>query len=231
MPNITTDELGRIQALVDRLGYDLDPSILIGGWAKHMRVGGDVSRDIDLIINSQELRQTLREVLDDYSENAHHSGAKKVRGTVNGVHVDAYIPYESALGNKLRLDVSKLAKYTDSDVVQGWLLLTLDAHTITKFAALLDRPDSEKGEKDAREIYALLREGATAAGSVAVLIDTTGGAAEEVPRFVSEVFDLVPDRARLNKLERRWLAQQKRLWVDETELQLQVRQALPDSNE
>lgn len=79
-----------------------------------MRVGGDVSRDIDLIIMDLGLRQKLREVIPDYSENTLHSGGRKGRGTKDGVHVDAYIPWESALGTKLRLKVEKLTKHTES---------------------------------------------------------------------------------------------------------------------
>lgn len=219
MPSIAEDELGRLNLLVDQLGHDLDPSILIGGWATHLRVGGEISKDIDLIINSPALRTKLREVLDDYTENSHHSGGRKGRGTVNGIHIDAYIPHESALGDKMRLDVAKLAKYTDSTVIKGWLLLTRDAHTVTKIAALLDRPDSEKGEKDAREIVRLLRDGATAAGSVEVMLDACGGDQANVPGFVSKMFELIPDRADLNKKERRWLADLRRDWVDEAERQ------------
>lgn len=77
-----------------------------------MRVGGDVSRDIDLIIMDLGLRQKLREVIPDYSENTLHSGGRKGRGTKDGVHVDAYIPWESALGTKLRLKVEKLTEYS-----------------------------------------------------------------------------------------------------------------------
>lgn len=219
MPLITEDELGRLRALVDSLGYDLEPSILIGGWATHLRVGGDISLDIDLIINSPELRSKLKEILHDYSENSHHSGGRKARGTVDGVHIDAYIPHESALGNKLLLDVGVLTRYTDEQVVQGWLLLTLEAHLATKFAALLDRPDTEKGEKDAREIVALLKDGATALATVEVLYAATSGPKENIVGYVSRVFDLVPDRARLNKKERRWLADLRREWVDEAEHQ------------
>ncbi len=219
MPVIAEDELGRLRALVDSLGYDLEPSILIGGWATHLRVGGDISLDIDLIINSPELRTRLRDVLQDYSENSLHSGGRKVRGTVNGVHVDAYIPHESALGNKLLLDVNVLTRYTDDEVVQGWLLLTLEAHVATKFAALLDRPDTEKGEKDAREIVALLRKSASAEPALEVLYAATGGPKNAIVGHVKHVFELVPDRARLNKKERIWLAGLRREWVDEAELQ------------
>lgn len=219
MPIISEDQLGRLHALVDSLGYDLEPSILIGGWATYLRVGGDISLDIDLIINSPELRSKLREVLEDYSENSHHSGGKKGRGNVNGVHVDAYIPHESALGRHLRLDVNALSRHTDGTVVKGWLLLTLDAHVSTKFAALLDRPDTEKGEKDAREIVSLLRLGATSEGTVGVLFEATGGLRSDIPDHVKKVFELLPDRARLNKKERRWLSDLRREWLDEALLQ------------
>jgi len=217
---VTGDELKRLNALVDHLGYDLDPSILIGGWATQLRVGGEVSRDIDLIINSQELRSTLRDVLTDYSENTHHSGGKKVRGEVNGIHVDAYIPHESILGEKLRLDVAVLTKYTDTDIIKGWLLLTLDAHLATKLAALLDRPDTEKGAKDAREVEALLRQPVTAATTVAILLEASKLPPEEVIGHVAQAFDLIPDRVRANKELRRKLATQKREWVDEAERQV-----------
>jgi len=219
MPLITEDELGRLRALVDSLGYDLEPSILIGGWATHLRVGGDISLDIDLIINSPDLRTKLREILTDYSENSHHSGGRKARGTVDGVHIDAYIPHESALGNKLLLDVNVLTRYTDDQVVQGWLLLTLEAHVASKFAALLDRPDTEKGEKDAREVVALLKDGATAPATVEVLYAATGGPKGHIVGYVARVFELLPDRAQLNKKDRRWLAGLRREWVDEAEHQ------------
>ena len=49
MPNLYEDDSGVIRALVDRLGHDLEPSILIGGWATFIRVGGEISLDIDLI--------------------------------------------------------------------------------------------------------------------------------------------------------------------------------------
>lgn len=93
---ITGAELGRLQFLVDSLGYDLEPSILIGGWATQLRVGGEVSKDIDLIINDLSLRTKLREVLGDYTENGHHSGGRKGRGTINGGEATAANPDDMA---------------------------------------------------------------------------------------------------------------------------------------
>ncbi|MFP3670263.1 hypothetical protein SB717_34825, partial [Priestia sp. SIMBA_032] len=99
-------------------------SILIGGWATNARVGGEISHDIDLIITNQSLRQVLPQRLDEYSENELHSGGKKARGNADGVHVDAYFPYESKLGSKLLLDVGVLTRFVDADfTVYGWLML------------------------------------------------------------------------------------------------------------
>lgn len=224
MTTLTSDELGRVQGLLDHLGFDLEPSILIGGWATQMRVGGDVSRDIDLIIMDPSLRKKLREVIPDYSENTIHSGGRKGRGTKDGVHVDAYIPWESALGTKLRLKVEKLTKHTESAPMKGWRLLNVHAHTATKLAALLDRPDTEKGEKDAREIDRLLQNGAGPVETIAVLLDATGGDPELIPEYIGQAFDLFPTLARVNKQRRRELAHQKRVWVDEAEHQLRALQ-------
>jgi len=59
MTILGADDEGRLRALLDSLGYDLEPSILIGGWATNARVGGEISHDIDLIITDQNLRQRL----------------------------------------------------------------------------------------------------------------------------------------------------------------------------
>ena len=73
------------------------------------------------------------------------------------MHLDIYLPYESQLGSKLRLKVEVLAEYPDGLSFEKWTLLRLEAHIATKMAALLDRHFSEKGQKDAREILALLK--------------------------------------------------------------------------
>lgn len=225
MVDLTGEQLARVDRLLDHLGYDLDPSILIGGWATHARVGGDISRDIDLIIKSPELRQKLRTSVSDYSENGHHSGSVKGRGSVDGIHVDAYIPHESKLGGRLQLRVEVLAEHTEPERHRGWLLLTRDAHIATKIAALLDRPDTEKGQKDAREIVRLIDDGGTASGVVEVMIQATSRDAVEVRGFVATMFDLLPDRARLNKAERRRFADLRREWLDEVDFQLRDRSA------
>lgn len=214
MPSFHRDELDRLHALVDHLGYDLEPSILIGGWATWLRVEGDISRDVDLIINSEALRSTLKDTLEDYSETR-REGTMNVRGLIDGVHIDAYIPFESRLGERLRLRVEELARFTDDTVRKGWLLLTLEAQFVSKIAALLDRPDTEKGEKDAREIVRLLQRGVDAEQAIRVLFAASASPAAALPEFVQQAFTLLPDRAKLGRKDRRRLEDLRRIWVDE----------------
>ncbi len=220
MTILGANDEGKLRALLDSLGYDLEPSILIGGWATNARVGGEISHDIDLIITDQSLRQKLPERLTGYSENQLHSGGKKARGDADGVHVDAYFPYESKLGSKLLLDVGALARYIDPDfTVEGWLMLTLDAHIATKVAALIDRHATEKGRKDARELVALIDSGGDAAKVVEVILASTSGAKEDVAGYVKTMFELLPKLAGLNQKDRRRYASLAREWAEEAELQ------------
>lgn len=211
-------EASKLWNLVDHLGYDLEPSILIGGWATQLRVGGEISKDVDLIINSDSLRAKLKTILSDYSENHHHGGGKKVRGTVDGIHIDAYIPHESVLGDKLKLDVAALAKHAETDVVRGWRLLTIEAHLVTKFAAVLDRPDSEKGSKDAREIVALIEKGVDLEQCIKVMFEASNAEPKQVLEYLRKIFELTPDLAQANKALRRKLGNLRREWIDFAEL-------------
>jgi hypothetical protein len=71
VPNLYEDDKGVIRGLVDRLGHDLEPSILIGGWATFVRVGGEISLDIDLI-TSQDSRHKLEQLMTDLSPTNNH---------------------------------------------------------------------------------------------------------------------------------------------------------------
>lgn len=214
------DDEGALRAVLDSLGYDLEPSILIGGWATNARVGGEISHDIDLIITDQNLRQVLPQRLDGYSENQLHSGGKKARGTADGVHVDAYFPYESKLGSKLLLDVGALTRFVDPDFkVHGWFMLTLDAHIATKVAALIDRNATEKGKKDAREIVALIDAGGGGSKVIEVIVAASGGPKEDIVGYVRTMFELLPKLADLNQKARRRYADLAREWIEEAQRQ------------
>lgn len=216
MPNLYEDEQGVIRALVDRLGHDLDPSILIGGWATFIRVGGEISLDIDFI-TSQESRHKLEQLLTDLTPSNNHQG-RKLRATIDNIHLDIYLPYESQLGDELRLKVEVLAEYPDELSFEKWTLLRLEAHIATKMAALLDRHFSEKGQKDAREILALLKlEGVDPALAAEILHRASTVSIQDLPTVIGRAFDLVGTIIELSKADRKLMAAIKKSWVMELE--------------
>lgn len=225
MPNLYEDESGVIRALVNRLGQDLEPSILIGGWATFVRVGGEISLDIDLI-TSQESRHKLEQLMRDLSPSNNHQG-RKLRATIDDVHLDIYLPFESQLGSKLRLKVEVLAEYPDELSFEKWMLLRLEAHIATKMAALLDRHFSEKGEKDAREILALLKlEGVDPVLAAEVLDRASTVDIQELPAMIGQAFDLIGTIIKLSKADQKLVAATKKLWANE----LQTRASHPQAD-
>ena len=214
MPSLYEDNNGVIRALVDRLGHDLEPSILIGGWATFVRVGGEISLDIDLI-TSHESRHKLEQFMTDLSPSNNHQG-RKLRASIDDVHLDIYLPYESQLGGRLRLKVEVLAEYPDDVSFENWTLLRLEAHIATKMAALLDRHFSEKGEKDARELLALLKlEGVDSTVAAEVLHRASTVEVQELSSLIAECFDLIRAIIPLSKPDQRLIASVKKSWVSE----------------
>ena len=217
MPSLYEDEHGVIRALVDRLGHDLEPSILIGGWATFVRVGGEISLDIDLI-TSQESRHKLEQLMTDLSPSNNHQG-RKLRATIDNVHLDIYLPYESQLGDKLRLKVEVLAEYPTELSFEKWTLLRLEAHIATKMAALLDRHFSEKGQKDAREILALLKlQDVDSAVAAEILHRASAVSIEFLPSMIGQAFDLIGNIIPLSKTDQKFMAATKKSWLSELEL-------------
>ncbi|WP_206447659.1 hypothetical protein [Agrococcus sp. KRD186] len=211
MADVPIDDEAHLVEVLDFLGQELEPSILIGGWATVHRVGGEISHDIDLIIASHEVRQQLEATLTGLSKSSHLQGTKW-RGEFDGIHVDVYIPHQSQLGGKLRLRVEELAKHTDELGHGAWRLLTIEAHTISKMAALLDRPDTEKGAKDAREILRLLDKGVDARVACEILASATAGPAQDLPGHVAKLFDLIGPRAKPSKTQQKALQSWRREW-------------------
>ena len=214
MPSLYKDNNGVIRALVDRLGHDLEPSILIGGWATFIRVGGEISLDIDLI-TSQESRHKLEQLMTDLSPSHNHQG-RKLRATIDNVHLDIYLPYESQLGDRLRLKVEVPAEYPDQLKFEKWTLLRLEAHIATKMAALLDRHFSEKGQKDAREVLALLKlENVDSTVAAEILQRASPVSIEDLPAMVGKAFDLIRTIIPLSKIEQKLIAATKKSWIAE----------------
>lgn len=197
----------RSRAVLDRVRDAVPDAVLIGGWGTWVRAGGAMSHDIDLIVTRPQLA-TLNTMVDDWSESRHLAG-RKWRGTLEGIHLDLYVPHQWTLGQHLELRVERLAERRE--VIDGWTVLELPAHLATKLAALLDRPDSTPGDKDRHEIIALLALGVDAADAVNVIHHASTRPPEGVTRLLVQAFAYLGELS-LDRNQRRTLNEQARHW-------------------
>ncbi|MGH8775174.1 MAG: hypothetical protein ACRDWI_08385 [Jiangellaceae bacterium] len=143
-----------------------------------------MSHDIDLIVNHTELAQ-ITAVADEISESRHFAG-RKWRGSINDIHIDLYLPHQSRLGARLKVRVEHLLPHVET--IDGWTVLSRPAHFVTKLAALLDRPDTLPGQKDRRELLALLNTGIDQGDVIEILRDAADLAEIDLPDLIQEAF-------------------------------------------
>jgi hypothetical protein len=197
----------RSRAVLHRVHEAVPDAVLIGGWGTWVRTGGPMSHDIDLIVTRPQLA-TLTALADEMSESRHLAG-RRWRGTLDGIHLDLYVPHQSRLGQHLELRTERLVRRTE--VVDGWVVLEPPAHLATKLAALVDRPDSAPGDKDRNEIMALLGQGLDTADAVAVVHDASAREPAEVTGLIDRAFEYLGD-LRLDRNQRRTLNQLATDW-------------------
>lgn len=118
--------------------------ILIGGWATYLWTKQKKSKDIDIVIEINELQKLKAEPL---SKNNH---LKKYEIKIDEVDVDIYVPYFS----KLTINPENLKKYTKK--VGGFNVVSPEVLIILKQGAYENRKNSVKGEKDKIDILSLL---------------------------------------------------------------------------
>jgi hypothetical protein len=204
----TVDQTAASRAVLDEL-LSLHPdAILIGGWGTWVRVGGQMSHDIDLIVTSAQ-RADIAEIAQDVSTSTHLAG-KKWRATYRDIHVDMYELYNSRLGEALSLHVEELAPFAER--VDDFTVLSLAAHIATKWAALLDRPDTLPGEKDRHELLNLLdKDGANETPQIIRAASTHG--TDRVNELILKGFGYLAESKEANRNERRRLARIAKAWT------------------
>lgn len=119
--------------------------ILIGGWACYLWTKAHKSKDIDIIVDLEELYK-LKEMF-SLKKN---SRLKKYEIVLEGVDVDIYVPYYS----KLALPIEFITK--ESILLEGFKVCKPEALLILKQQAEIERKNSEKGLKDRIDIMDLL---------------------------------------------------------------------------
>lgn len=201
----------RAREVLDEVLAVVPTAILIGGWASWARTGGAMSHDIDLIVGYPEMDE-IREHVADLSQSRHVGGVKW-RGSWDGIHLDLYLPHQSMLGALLRLRVEQLASHTDT--IDGRRLLSVGAHIATKWAAMLDRPDSERGDKDRAELLKLLKQpGAAAAADV--MREASLLTPEAVDAAIHRGFELLAEAPGVSRSDRQALRRMSIAWTTPT---------------
>lgn len=118
--------------------------ILIGGWAVFLYSHSLKSKDIDLIIDYDELNK-----LKDDFEVSKNERLKKYEIKQGGIDVDIYLPHYSDLG----IDIAKAQKSVVNR--EGFKIPALEILLLLKLYAYSQRQGSLKGKKDEIDIFSL----------------------------------------------------------------------------
>lgn len=121
--------------------------ILIGGWAVFLYAKSLKSKDIDIIIDYDELERIRKEY--DIFKN---DRLKKYEMKIEETDVDIYLPYFSNLG----LRVEEIQNYCQS--LEGFLVPIPEILLILKTYTFQDRKGTNRGRKDLIDIFSLLKE-------------------------------------------------------------------------
>jgi len=122
--------------------------ILIGGWAIFLYTKTLKSKDIDIIVDYDELEKLKKEF--NVSKNER---LKKYEVKIEEVDIDIYLPFFSNLG----FPVEEIKNYCQS--IEGFLAPFPEILLILKTGTYFERRETIKGSKDLIDIFSLLKEG------------------------------------------------------------------------
>ncbi len=120
--------------------------VLIGGWAVFLYTKSLKSKDIDIIIDYDELEKIRKEY--DIFKNER---LKKYEIKIEEIDVDIYLPYFSKLG----LKVEEIQNHCQS--LEGFLVPIPEILLILKTYTFQKRKGTNKGRKDLIDIFSLLK--------------------------------------------------------------------------
>lgn len=120
--------------------------ILIGGWAIYFYTKALKSKDVDIIVDYEELAR-----LKEKFPLTKNERLRKYEIKNEEIDIDIYVPYYSNPG----LPAEAMKEYTTER--EGFHLPVPEALLILKQKAFLERKNSIKGEKDKIDIFSLLK--------------------------------------------------------------------------
>ncbi|HLD06796.1 MAG TPA: hypothetical protein VJC16_04650 [Candidatus Nanoarchaeia archaeon] len=118
---------------------------LIGGWAAYLWTKSHKSRDIDIIVDFDELEK----IKHNFTLHKNDS-LRKYEIKIDEIDIDIYVPFYS----RLSLPVEFVMRHTTK--IEGFRVVKPEILLILKQGAERDRKDSEKGLKDRIDIMALV---------------------------------------------------------------------------
>jgi hypothetical protein len=120
--------------------------ILIGGWAIYFYTRALKSKDIDIIVDYDELEKFKREF--DVFKNER---LKKYEIKIEEIDIYIYLPYFS----DLKFPLEKIKDHIQS--IEGFKVPIPEILLILKVATYLERRGTTKGEKDFLDIFTLIK--------------------------------------------------------------------------
>ena len=122
--------------------------ILIGGWAIFLYTRALKSKDIDIILDYDQLEKLKKEF--GLSKNER---LKKYEAKIEDIDLDIYLPFFSNLG----FPVEEVKNYTQS--LEGFIVPIPEILLILKTIVSEERKGTTRGRKDLIDIFSLLKEG------------------------------------------------------------------------
>lgn len=138
--NITDKSYQALQRLKGKFNF-----ILIGGWAVYLYTKKMKSKDIDIIIDYNELGK-----FKEMYEIIKNSRLNKYEINLGEFDIDIYLPHYSKIGFPLE----KINNYIQN--LEGFTVPKIEILLLLKLFAYQDRKNSVKGEKDKIDIISML---------------------------------------------------------------------------
>jgi hypothetical protein len=121
--------------------------ILIGGWAIYLYTKALKSKDIDIVIEYDQLEKFKKELSIFKNERL-----KKYEAKIEEIDIDIYLPYFS----DLKFPLEKIKDHVQS--IGGFKVPIPEILLILKVATYFERKGTTKGEKDFLDIFALIKD-------------------------------------------------------------------------
>ncbi|PIS34689.1 MAG: hypothetical protein COT37_01365 [Parcubacteria group bacterium CG08_land_8_20_14_0_20_43_9] len=138
---ITEKSFKILQKLKGKLNF-----ILIGGWAVFVYAKNLKSKDIDIIVDYDQL-ETLRKEFEIFKNER----LKKYEIKNEDIDIDIYLPHFSEIGIPVEDIISDYSRN-----IEGFSAPTPEVLLILKLYAFSSRQSSNKGKKDLIDIFSLL---------------------------------------------------------------------------